>query len=306
MATRRASSAQDQWLRRPQLTWRRAFPGFAGMVDLAAEVLGHETRLLAIAAAGLVIATFAASLAAAYLSPSWTSLQYIEPIETWTLVAVALVGGWTSLGSRAWHVRFPIGSLTAAWLIAVHLAGSEAQDLLRGYDAEKFSTRAIGAFCLAAFGAAWIASIGRFFIAGPRAELPGSRLRRGQFGVDTLLWTMLLVAAVLGLWQLTRGMDVGVWFHSRHLVERGSLPHLSLTAGAAVLALAAGFGRWRFILAVCGVWLLALMAADASLVTRLLNLPQGAFWPGAVSLGLALPVVWLLRLSGFRRISSGL
>lgn len=300
MATRRANSAQDEWLRHPHLTWWRAFPGFAASLNLLADLVQSEARLLALAAAAMVAMTFGASMVASYYSANWTNLALLRLVETWPLIAVALVGGWTSLGSRAWHMRFLVGCLAAAWLIVVHLAGPHTLGAMRFYEPERFTTVALATFLSAAFGGAWVGSIGRCALVGPRPPRRSMPLGRGQFGLDAILWAMLLVAAVLGLWQLVQGwFDAGSWIAIRHLEQRGALAQIAVAVVASLVALSAGFSRGKTMLAACSAWMLVLFAASGF---GLIGPGRETVLPGAASLGLALAVVGLLRAGGMRRV----
>jgi hypothetical protein len=119
---------------------------------------------------------------------------------------------------------------------------------------------------------------------------------------------MLLVATVLGLWQLRQSLGVFSLFNIWGKLNGGLVPTgLDVTAGllpagAGVLALAAGFGRWRVHVAACAAWLLILLAMHMFHIAGLVRLPSGAVVPGAASLGLALLIVWILRWGGLRQM----
>ena len=304
----RPNSAQSEWLRHPNVTWRSAFPLFSSLWDSAGMLLAHEGRLLVLAAGLLVAVTFGLVLVLAMNEPIWLTASRVIAAELWTLLAVALVGVWTSLGRGDWHFRFLLGLLAAAWIAVVHVAAEASASYF--HSSADLCTRALATFALSAFGGAWLRSLGRWELAGPHPDATPSRLRLFQFSTATLFRFMLLTAIVLGLWQMVSNLEGRVYLRTTFLRSAEARAAILVASAAALAAYAIVFGGWKTGLAMTVALAVLLVGVDyfagslrgASILELVsLSLSDGALAAGAVSLSLALAPLVVLRLSGFHR-----
>jgi hypothetical protein len=308
----RANSAQNEWLQHPHVTWRTAFPLFTALWESTVALLRHERRLLVLTAAAMVAFTFGMVLVLAYFDPNGVENAWVRGGKTWSLVAVALVAVWTAVGRGQWHIRFLLGLLAAAWIAVAHVAAAHAMGVTSRAGIGGITTLAACTFALAAFGGAWLRSLGRCHLAGPGEDSAPVRLHLFQFSTATLFVMMMLTAAVLGLWQLAAGLEGLVRFDIRLLDNNEARGSILVASCSALAAYPIAYGDLKTAFTTTVVILVLLCVADSFagssfcpsfLRTIWSSFPQGALAGVVVSLGLALvPLVWL-RLNGFHRQS---
>jgi hypothetical protein len=304
----RPSSAQSEWLKHPNVTWRSAFPLFASLWDSAGMLLAHEGRLLALVAGLLVAVTFGMVLVLGYYDSGGVVYRRVLAGRVWTLAAVALVGVWTSVGRGDWHVRFPLGALVAAWLAVTHVAAAVATGVPLWGGLRELPALGTWTFALSAFGGAWLRSLGRWQLAGPDTDAPPAHLRRFQFSMATLFVLMLLTAAVLGLVQIVAGLEQ-LWWFAYERFDGADWGAILVASAMAVAAYAIVFGGWRAA-AVATILMIVLLTAfdwlNRSTAGLLMPISstfiEGTVGASVASLLLALVPLVVLRLAGFRRV----
>jgi hypothetical protein len=170
-------------------------------------------------------------------------------------------------------------------------------------------TLAISSFALAAFGAAWLRSLGQWQLAGPGEHEHIGRLRLFQFSTASLFVMMMLSATILGLWQVTRDLEGLTVWHVGYLDRFDDRVTILTAAASALTAYAVVFGDWKTIIATCTVcWGLAGITYYLDTPRGLTALQaigyswsDGALGQVAMFFLLALAPLAGLRLLGFRR-----